>query len=114
MRSAHLALVLAAVSALTLTIYAQTPAPAQATPAAAAFTEGIRLHDGGKPADAIPFFKDAIAKGFQPINQAHFRLARAYAKAGDAESALKELEFQTADMRVMGVYPAHPYREDMP
>jgi prephenate dehydratase len=28
--------------------------------------------------------------------------------------ALKELEFQTARMTVMGVYPAHPYREDMP
>jgi prephenate dehydratase len=29
-------------------------------------------------------------------------------------AALKELEFQTARMSVMGVYPAHPYREDMP
>ena len=29
-------------------------------------------------------------------------------------AALKELEFQTARMTVMGVYPAHPYREDMP
>ena len=28
--------------------------------------------------------------------------------------ALKELEFQTARMVVMGVYAAHPYREDMP
>ena len=30
------------------------------------------------------------------------------------DAALKELEFQTAKMRVMGVYPAHPFREDMP
>jgi len=28
--------------------------------------------------------------------------------------ALKELEFQAADWKLMGVYPAHPYREDMP
>jgi prephenate dehydratase len=29
-------------------------------------------------------------------------------------AALKELEFQTAKMSVMGVYPASPFREDMP
>ena len=29
-------------------------------------------------------------------------------------AALQELEFQTAKMKVMGVYPASPYREDMP
>jgi prephenate dehydratase len=29
-------------------------------------------------------------------------------------AALEELRFQTAKMTVMGVYPAHPYREDMP
>ncbi len=29
-------------------------------------------------------------------------------------AALEELKFQTAKMTVMGVYPAHPYREDMP
>jgi prephenate dehydratase len=29
-------------------------------------------------------------------------------------AALKELEFQTASMAVMGVYPASPMREDMP
>jgi len=29
-------------------------------------------------------------------------------------AALMELKFQTARMSVMGVYPAHPYREDMP
>ena len=29
-------------------------------------------------------------------------------------AALQELEFQTARMSVMGIYPAHPYREDMP
>jgi prephenate dehydratase len=28
--------------------------------------------------------------------------------------ALEELAFQTAKMKVMGVYPAHPFREDMP
>ena len=29
-------------------------------------------------------------------------------------AALEELRFQTARMVVMGVYPAHSYREDMP
>jgi len=29
-------------------------------------------------------------------------------------AALEELRFQTAKMTVMGVYPAHPYRDDMP
>lgn len=67
----------------------QAPQP---NPATTAFSEGVRLHDSGKPAEAIPFFKDAIAKGFQPINQAHFRLARAYAKTEQPDLALQELE----------------------
>jgi len=29
-------------------------------------------------------------------------------------AALEELRFQTAKMDILGVYPAHPYREDMP
>lgn len=70
----------------------QSTAALQPSPAQTAFAEGVRLHDGGKPSDAIPFFKDAVAKGFQPINQAHFRLARSYAKTGQAELALAELE----------------------
>ena len=61
-------------------------------PATTAFNEGVRLHDGGHPADAIPLFTQAIALGFQPINQAHFRLARAYAMSGQVELALAELE----------------------
>ena len=65
---------------------------AQPAPAPAAFAEGVRLHDGGHTADAIPLFKQAIALGFQPINQAHFRLARAYAMSGQIEAALAELE----------------------
>ena len=65
---------------------------AQPAPALAAFGEGARLHDRGHPADAIPFFKEAIALGFQPANQAHFRLARAYAMSGQIEPALAELD----------------------
>ena len=65
---------------------------AQPAPALAAFSEGARLHDDGRPADAIPFFKQAIALGFQPVNQAHFRLARAYAKTDQIEAALGELD----------------------
>ena len=34
--------------------------------------------------------------------------------APNVAAALEELEFQTASMTVMGVYPAHPFREDMP
>jgi hypothetical protein len=67
-------------------------AAAQPGPAVTAFSEGARLHDGGHPADAIPLFKQAIALGFQPINQAHFRLARAYAMSGQIEPALAELD----------------------
>lgn len=66
--------------------------PASATPAAAAFNQAVQLHDAGKFADAIPLFKQAIALGYQPINQAHFRLARAYARAGSTDLALAELE----------------------
>lgn len=70
----------------------QAPPAANQQLALAAFQRGVALHDGGKPADAIPEFQKAIALGFQPINQAHFRLARAFAKTGDAEHALAELE----------------------
>jgi prephenate dehydratase len=35
-------------------------------------------------------------------------------EAAPVAAALEELRFQTARMAVMGVYPAHPYREDMP
>lgn len=66
--------------------FAQTPAWQTA------FAEGVRLHDSGKPADAIALFKQAIADGFQPIFQARFRLVRAYAKAGQPDLALTELE----------------------
>jgi len=65
---------------------------AQAGPAAATFAQAVQLHDSGKFTDAIPLFKQAIAQGFQPVNQARVRLARAYARAGNAESALVELE----------------------
>jgi hypothetical protein len=67
-------------------------APAQPSPPLTAFSEGVRLHDGGHPADAIPLFKQAIDLGFQPANQAHFRLARAYAMSGQIDPALGELE----------------------
>jgi hypothetical protein len=72
-------------------------ATAQTAPGQAAFTEAVRLHDAGKPTDAIPLFKDAIAAGFQPIAQARFRLARAYAKSGQLDLALSELETLAAN-----------------
>ncbi len=67
-------------------------APPPTSPAAAAFAQAVQLHDSGKFADAIPLFKQAISLGYQPTNQAHFRLARAHARVGNVESALAELE----------------------
>ena len=69
---------------------AQTATPA--AQAAGVFAQAVQLHDSGKFADAIPLFRQAIALGFQPVNQARFRLARALARSGDVESALVELE----------------------
>lgn len=71
---------------------AQATNVSAATSASAAFARGVALADSGKSADAVPHFLTAIAQGFQPVNQAHFRLARAYAKAGQADKALAELE----------------------
>jgi hypothetical protein len=71
---------------------AQAHQTAPISPAAAAFNQAVQLHDAGKFADAIPLFKQAITLGYQPINQAHFRLARAYARVGSTELALSELE----------------------
>jgi hypothetical protein len=89
---------LVAVSSLILIALASVaPAAAQTPPGQAAFAEGVRLHDAGKPADAIPHFKQAIADGFQPNFQARFRLVRAYAKAGQADLALAELESLAGD-----------------
>ncbi len=71
----------------------QTPAPpASQTQASEAFTRGTTLHDAGKYAEAIPELERAVALGFQPLNQAKFRLARAYAKAGRTDDALTVLE----------------------
>jgi hypothetical protein len=67
----------------------QTGTPA---PSAAAFARAVQLHDSGKYADAVPLFRQAITLGFQPTNQARFRLARALARSGDVDSALVELE----------------------
>lgn len=62
------------------------------SPASAAFAKGIQLHDSGKYAEAIEPLTQAVTLGFQPINQARFRLARALAKAGQIDRALTELE----------------------
>ncbi len=93
-------LIRAALTALTLAgalttspaaaLAAQTSAPAQE--AAAAFARGVALHDAGKYAEAIPELERAVALGFQPINQARFRLVRAFAKHGDTDKALALLE----------------------
>ncbi len=92
MLTTHMAEVVLA-SRVTLTsvgFAAQQVAPV--SPAGAAFAQGVQLHDGGKPADAIALFKQAIDLGYQPANQARFRLARAYARAGNTELALVEFE----------------------
>jgi tetratricopeptide (TPR) repeat protein len=75
---------------------AVTPARAQTTPqnapATEAFNQGVALHDAGKYAEAIEPLRRAVALGFQPLNQAKFRLARALAKAGRTDDALSVLE----------------------
>ena len=76
----------------TALIAQQAGSPAPPSPAAAAFAQAVQLHDSGKFAEAVPLFKQAIAQGFQPINQAHFRLARTYARLSQTDLALAELE----------------------
>jgi hypothetical protein len=66
--------------------------PTTPAPGATTFAQGVKLHDSGKPAEAIPLFKQAIAEGYQPINQARFRLARSLARVGQADAALGELD----------------------
>ena len=70
----------------------QAAAPPASSPAATTFAQAVQLHDSGKLAEAVPLFKQAIAEGFQPVNQARFRLARTYARLGQTELALAELE----------------------
>ncbi|HXT70689.1 MAG TPA: tetratricopeptide repeat protein [Vicinamibacterales bacterium] len=95
MRFRHV-LVVAALVAASFVVTSAQQTTATAPPASAAFAQAVQLHDSGKFADAIPLFKQAIKQGFQPINQAHFRLARALARSGDFESALAELEWLAA------------------
>jgi hypothetical protein len=64
----------------------------QTSPAGAALAEGVRRHDSGAPAEAIAFFKEAIRLGFLPAVQPRFRLVRAYARSGQPDLALAELE----------------------
>jgi hypothetical protein len=63
----------------------QTSAPA--AQAAGVFGQAVQLHDSGKYADAIPLFRQAITLGFQPVNQARFRLARALGALGGRRSS---------------------------
>jgi tetratricopeptide (TPR) repeat protein len=71
---------------------AQPTSPAPSAQARAAFDLGVAQHEAGKYTDAIESFTRAELLGFQPINQARFRKARALAKAGDTERALTTLE----------------------
>lgn len=74
-------------------IAAQTGAgQSSQAPGTAPFAQGVKLHDSGKHAEAIPLFKQAITEGYQPVNMARFRLARSLARAGQADAALAELE----------------------
>jgi len=68
--------------------YAQAPI----APGGAAFAQAVQLQDAGKAAEAISLLKQAIAAGYQPVNPARFRLARAYARTGAVDLALAELE----------------------
>jgi hypothetical protein len=80
----YVALMLGAIEA-----QAQSPTPSAA---AATFAQAVQLQDAGNFAEALPLLKQAIAAGYQPVNPARFRLARAYARSGSADLALTELE----------------------
>lgn len=82
-----------ALGACLLAVLTTTGVTAQTAPGAAAFARGVALADSGKPVEAIAEFKAALAEGYQPVFQGHFRLARAYAKAAQADEAIKELEW---------------------
>jgi hypothetical protein len=82
----------AAVPAVALGQQASTTAPPDQTAAAAAFARGVALHDAGKYAEAIPELERAVTLGFQPLNQAKFRLVRALARSGSTDLALTRLE----------------------
>lgn len=71
-----------------------TPALALAQPpaAVAAFNEGVTHHTAGRFADAASAFDRAAALGYQPVNQARLRQARALARLGRADDALTILE----------------------
>ena len=70
----------------------RTLVTAEPTNPRAAFGLGVALHETGKYADAIESLTQAELLGFQPVNQARYRKARAHAKAGDTERALVTLE----------------------
>ncbi len=57
----------------------------------AAFGLGVALHETGRPAEAIPVLVRARSLGYQPVNQVRFRLARAYAKAGEPGKAMFQM-----------------------
>jgi len=84
------ALATAVISVKGQTAASQSPAPQ--SPGAASFAQAVKLHDSGKPAEAIPLLRQAITEGYQPINQARFRLARSLARTGQPDAALSELE----------------------
>jgi len=96
MRTLTAALLACVLTVTTLPARSQTPAAAPPGPGAAAFAKGVELADGGHPAEAVAYFTEAVAQGYQPVFQGHFRLARACAKAGQADLAVKELEWLAA------------------
>jgi tetratricopeptide (TPR) repeat protein len=58
----------------------------------AVFGLGVALQENGRPGEAIPVLERARGLGYQPANQARFRVARAHAKLGDRVKALAELD----------------------
>ena len=59
---------------------------------AAWFGLGVSLHESGQYREAIPAFLAAEQHGFAPANQVTYRLARSYARLGDAPKALAALD----------------------
>jgi hypothetical protein len=81
-------LIAACVAVLLIPVSAAAQPPA----AVAAFNDGVAHHTAGRFAEAAAAFDRAATLGYQPVNQARLRQARALARLGRGDDALAILE----------------------
>ena len=75
---------------MSVAVRAQQAAPV--SPAGAAFAQGVQLHDGGKPADAIALLQAGDRPWLSARQSGAFPPGARLARAGNTELALVELE----------------------